>query len=110
MPWVSLWSILVYVSMQSRGQFLPLMQTVLLDSLFGTFIYPYSPWDLILILSKFFQGKKALGSRSLKLQASREPAEALASKEHFASFPLVAQKALWYSSTLSNLLWFIFDN
>ncbi len=53
---------------------------------------------------------QALGSRSLKLQASKEPVEVPAFKEHFTSFPLVAQKALWHSSTLSYFLCFIFDN
>ena len=51
-----------------------------------------------------------MGSRSLKLQASREPDKASVSKEHFACFLLLAQKALWWSSILRFLLCFIFDN
>ena len=67
-------------------------------------------FDFIKILLGKEVCSQALGSRSLKVQASKEPVEAPAFKEHFASFPLVAQKALWYSSTLSYLLCFIFDN
>ena len=67
-------------------------------------------FDFIKILLGKEVCSQALGSRSLKVQASKEPVEAPAFKEHFASFPLVAQKALWHSSTLSYLLCFIFDN
>ena len=67
-------------------------------------------FDFIKILLGKEVCSQALGSRSLKVQASKEPVEAPAFKEHFASFPLVAQKALWHSSTLSYFLCFIFDN
>ena len=69
---------------------------------------PY--FDFVKILLGEEVCSQALGSRSLKLQASREPVEAPASKECFTSFSLVAKKALWHSSTLSYLLCFIFDN
>ena len=52
---------------------------------------PY--FDFVKILLGEEVCSQALGSRSLKLQASREPVEAPASKERFACFPLVAQKA-----------------
>ena len=69
---------------------------------------PY--FDFVNILLGEEVCSQALGLMSLKLQASSEPVDARASREHFACFPLVVQKAVWHSSTLKFLLCFIFDN
>ena len=78
------------------------------DSVFRQFVwYLYLPlgsmgpyFDFVNILPEEKVCSQALGLRSLKLQASSEPVDVLASKERFACFPLGAQKAVWHSRNL----------
>ena len=112
----SLMTILVYMSKHPRGQFIPLKQTVLHIVVWSLYL-PLGSIGPYFEFVKIFLGEEvcsqAQGSRSLKLQASRQPVETSVSKYCFTCFPLVAQKALWHSSNLSDLedpvLWcFIF--
>ena len=93
------------VSVKIITHFLPLntnksFQTVC----FGPFISPWVHKDHIFyITSKFFQRKRfALKPWGQGVWRSRlmEPATASVSKECFACFLLLAQKALWHSSNL----------
>ena len=67
-------------------------------------------FDFIKILLGEEVCSEALGSRSLKLQASWSLLQHQSPNKRFTCFPLLAQKALWHSSNLRFLLCFIFDN
>ena len=112
---------LIILMIHSGVSYHTIQRTVLAsntDSLFRqSVLYLYLPlgfmgpyFDFVKILPGEEVCSQALGSRSLKLQASHESIDTPASKESFACFPHLAQKPVWHSSTLKFLLFFIFDN
>ena len=96
---------LVNVSIKIQTQFLPLNT----DSLFRQSVWSlYLPLGsirtLFLIIYQNSSGGRgllsSLGIKESKAPGFLEPAAASVSKECFACFPLLAQKALWHSSNL----------
>ena len=96
---------LVNVSVKIQTQFLPLNT----DSLFRQSVWSlYLPLGsirtLFLIMHQNSSGGRgllsSLGIKESKAPGFLEPAAASVSKERFACFPLLAQKALWHSSNL----------
>ena len=84
-----------------------LTQTVSWQSVWSLNL-PWGPRDLFWLIIKILSEERglllSLGIKESKSPGFREPTVALVPKEHFTCFLLKAQKALWWSITLSFLL------